>query len=350
MLLLTWACARQDPRVFDEVLDWLVQNGRWINVVRLSTLMEKDQVCPPSLVGAVAAFMAQRMDKTTVCRLLRISFETVAALVIDVVAEHINAERLNSLYRIGVDEISYRKGHRYLTIVADHDAGSSVVWAGEGKNADTLGEFYELLGKDRCRQLEAVSMDMGGAYAKATTKHAKQAKQCIDPFHVIKLANEAVDKVRRQLWQASGQERKIKHTRWALLKDPGSLTDKQRATLNELRDSRNVLYRCWQLKEALRDLYRDVRPDAAEGYLKWWLGWASRSRIKPFVVLARTIRKHRDGILAAIQLGLSNSRLEGLNSKIRLITHRRYGHHTAQALLAMIWHCCGGITIELPLK
>lgn len=312
----------------------------------------------------LAAHMAQRMDKSTVCRLLRISFEALVGIVELVVAEHINDERLEGLYRIGVDEVSYRKGHRYLTIVADHDAGSSVVWAGEGKSSDTLGEFYDLLGDDGCKQLEAVSLDMGGAYAKATSKHAGHALQCIDPFHVIKLANEAIDKVRRKAWNderhhrrvgrppkdLKARARKVKHARWALLKDPASLTDAQRDTLEQLRTDRSVLYRCWQLKEALRDLYRLARPSDARAHLAWWLNWACRSRIPEIVKLSKTIRKHRDGIIAAIELGLSNSRLEGLNSKIRLINHRGYGHHTAKSLIAMIYLCCGGITIDLPLR
>lgn len=312
----------------------------------------------------LAAFMAQKMDRTTVCTLLRLSFEALAKLIEEVVAEHINDERLDELYRIGVDEISYRKGHRYLTIVADHDAGATVVWAGEGKNADALAGFYELLGPERCAQLAAVSMDMGGAYAKATTKHAPQALQCIDPFHVIKLANEAIDKVRRRAWNDTRHHnkrgrppndmkeraKKVKNARWALLKDPGSLTDAQEATLEQLKNDRSVLYRCWQLKEALRDLYRLATPADAEEHLDWWLNWACRCRIPEIVALSKTIRKHRVGIVAAITHGLSNSRLEGLNSKIRLINHRGYGHHTATALTAMIYLCCGGITIDLPLR
>jgi transposase len=139
----------------------------------------------------------------------------------------------------------------------------------------------------------------------------------------------------------------IKQTRWALLKDPDSLKDSQLAILHALRRSRSVLYRAWQLKEGLRDLYR-VRPADAPAHLKWWLAWASRCRIPAFVRLAKTIRSNRQRILAAIELGYSNSKLEGLNSKIRLINHRGYGHHSSAAVIAMIYLCCGGITVELP--
>ena len=111
-----------------------------------------------------------------------------------------------------------------------------------------------------------------------------------------------------------------------------------------------MLYHAWQLKEGVRDLYRLKRPADAEVHLEWWLAWACRSRIPAFVTLSKTVHANRERILAAIELGLSNSKLEGLNSKVRLINHRGYGHHSAPALIAMIYLCCGGITVELPLR
>ncbi len=199
----------------------------------------------------LVAFMAQRMDKTTITRLLRVSWEAVAKIVIDVVAENLDVARLEGLYRIGVDEVSYRKGHRYLTVVANHDAGGAVVWAKEGKDAATLEAFYDELGEKRCSQLEAVSLDMGGAYKKATDAKAPDARQCVDPFHLVKLANEAIDKTRRWAWNVHRDvglvsAKRVKRSRWALLKDPDQLSDSQLAVLHELRRNRSVLYRCWQ--------------------------------------------------------------------------------------------------------
>ena len=314
----------------------------------------------------VIAWMAQRVDKTTVSTLLRVSWETVAAVVVRVVAEHIDETRLDDLYRIGVDEVSFRKGHRYLTVVADHDRAGAVVWAGEGRDAATLAQFYEALGPARCDKLEAVSLDMGTAYAKATRVKAPNAVQCVDPFHVVKLANEAIDTTRRWAWnQARGGQRvadahgrgrevkgtesqRLKHTRWALLKDPARLKDSQRETLHRLRAERHVLWRAYELKEELRDLYRLKDAQRADAHLDAWLARACRSRIPAILKLSRTIRRNREAIIAAVDLGLSNSKLEGLNSKTRLINHRGYGHHTAAALIAMIYLCSGGITIKLP--
>jgi transposase len=318
----------------------------------------------------VVAFLAQRVDKTTIARLLRVSWAAVANIVTRVVADHIDDTRLEDLYRIGIDEVSYRKGHRYLTVVADHDKDGAVVWAKEGNNAETLGAFYAELGDDRKTRLEAVSLDMGKAYAQASTDAVPHVAQCVDPFHVVKLANQAIDKARRWAWNVErrtnpapkrkrghppkgsspppDKPRWIKHTRWALLKEPDRLNDNQLGVLDALRRERSVLYRCWQLKEALRDLYRLTRPQDAALHLDWWLAWACRCRIPAFVKLSQTIRANRDRILAAVELGLSNSKLEGLNSKIRLINHRGYGHHSAAALISMIYLCCGGITVQLP--
>ncbi|MGH9003517.1 MAG: ISL3 family transposase, partial [Acidimicrobiia bacterium] len=301
----------------------------------------------------VVAWLAQRTDKTTITRLLRVSWEAVARIVIVVVAEEINDARLDELYRIGVDEVSHRKGHRYLTIVADHDRAGAVVWARPGRDATTLEAFYDELGEDRTARLEAVSLDMGGAYKAATDAKAPEARQCVDPFHVIKLANEAIDKTRRWAWNLHRGEglrsaRWVKRTRWALLKDPAALKDSQIEVLHELRRQRSVLYRCWQLKEGLRDLYRLADPADAPAHLDWWLNWACRSRIPAFVAFSKTVRQNRERILAAVELGLSNSKLEGLNSKIRLINHRGYGHRSVPALIAMIYLCCGGITVQLP--
>jgi transposase len=325
----------------------------------------------------VVAWLAQRMDKTAITRLLRCSWEAVASIVTRVVADQLDDARLEQVYRIGVDEVSYRKGHRYLTVVADHDRDGAVIWAGEGKNAATLEQFYDRLGEARCRQLQAVSLDMGAAFKKATDTKAPRARQCVDPFHLVALANEAINKARRWAWNLerdkarqaavlAGPKRRgrptadsppptrndarwVKHTRWALLKDPAALKPSQLDVLHELRRSGSVLYRCWQLKEGLRDLYRLAQPQDAAEHLDWWLAWACRCRIPAFITLSKTVRANRDRILAAVELELSNSKLEGLNSKIRLINHRGYGHHSAAALIAMIYLCAGGITIELPL-
>ena len=252
---------------------------------------------------------------------------------------------------IGVDEISYRRHHRYLTSVVDHRSGA-IVWCSPGRNAETLREFFELLG-ERKESIRAVSIDMSGGYEKAIREAIPQAEIAFDPFHVVRLAQRAVDQVRRDEWNAHERShtktgRWIKGTRWSLLKAPAKQKPEQLELLAEVQQANKALYRAFLLKEELRLLYQLERPALAPAHLDAWLAWASRSQLEPFVKLARTIRLHRHGILAAIRLGLTNGRLEGLNSRIRLISHRSFGFHSAAPLIALIYLCCTGITIPLP--
>ena len=167
------------------------------------------------------------------------------------------------------------------------------------------------------------------------------------------LAQRAVDQVRRDEWNAHERSHTpkgkwIKGTRWSLLKAPEKQSAEQLALLAEVQQANRSLYRAFLLKEELRLLYQLPRPSLAGEHLDAWLVWASRSKLEPFVKLARTIRLHRNGILAAIRLGLTNGRLEGLNSRIRLISHRSFGFHSAVPPIALVYLCCSGITIRLP--
>jgi transposase len=299
----------------------------------------------------VVAWLAQQMAKTPIAGLLRIAWDTVGRIVARVTADHLDERRLQGLVRIGVDEISYRRGQRYLTSVADHRTGA-IVWCRAGRNSATLAEFFAELG-DRKDSIRAVSIDMSGEYRRAIREAIPDAHLCFDPFHVCRLASRATDQVRRDEWNAHERShtaagRWVKGTRWSLLKAPERQTVAQLATLHEVQQANRALYRAFLLREELRLLYHLDDPRLAPAHLDAWLVWASRSRLRPFVRLARTLRAHRDGILAAIHLGLSNGRLEGLNSKIRLLSHRSYGFHSADALIALVYLCCSGITIELP--
>jgi transposase len=299
----------------------------------------------------LVAFLAQQMAKAPIARLLRIAWDTVGRIIERVVADHIDEARLDDLVAIGCDEISYRKGQRYLTCVADHSSGR-IIWARPGRNARTLQAFFEELG-ERARSIRAVSIDMSAGYENAIRGAVPDAEVCFDPFHVVKLANEAVNEVRRRQWNVHGKSktdagRWIKGVRWALVKAPERHTARQAAKLAEVQHANRGLYRAFLLKEELRELYHLEDPALAPEHLKAWLAWASRSKLKPFIKLARTIRRHRDGILAAIDLGLSNARLEGLNSKVRLISHRSFGFHGPDPLIALIYLCAGGIVIDPP--
>jgi transposase len=299
----------------------------------------------------LVAWLAQQMAFAPIARLLRVGWHTIGPIVERVVADHLDQRRLEGLVWIGVDEISYRRHHRYLTSVADHATGA-IVWCSPGRNSATLQRFFDELG-DRKDSIRAVSIDMSGEYQRAIRDAVPDAEICFDPFHVVRLAARATDQVRRDEWNAHDRShtatgRWVKGTRWSLLKAPERQTVGQLATLWEVQQANRRLYRAFLLREELRLLYQLDDPALAPAHLDAWLAWASRSRLRPFVRLARTLREHRDGILAAIRLGLSNGRLEGLNSKIRLISHRAFGFHSPDPLIALVYLCCSALVIELP--
>jgi transposase len=303
----------------------------------------------------VVAWLAQRMDKTALAQLMRCAWETVAAIVTRVVAEQLDDSRLDDLYRIGVDEISYKRGHRYLTVVNNHDTGD-VVWVGTGRSVATMQAFYDELGEDRCAHLEAVTMDGGKAYIGATQTNAPEATICFDAFHVIKWTNEAVDAVFRasaipslkQQMRATRSNAPWRKARYVLRAGRQKLKKEHQQILAMIRAERVEVHKAYLLKEELRDLFQIIEPDDAAAYLTDWIKRAGMSRIGPMVSLARKIQGHFDGIVAAVQLGLSNSRSEGINTKIRVIQRRGYGHPHADSLTAMIYLCCSGMNLSLP--
>ena len=302
------------------------------------------------------AFLATKTDKTTITRLSRVDWDSVGRICERVVADGLDPARLDGLVNIGVDEVSWRKHHRYLTLVTDHTAGK-IVWGAEGKDTATLDAFFNELGESRSAALQAVSMDMGAAFNKSVRApgHAPQAVICIDPFHAVKLVGDALDKVRRITWNELRQlpdqaaAKKFKGARWSLLKRPENLTDDQAATLRQLRNRGGDLWRAYRLKESFRAIFAgDLDPDETVELIDRWCSQASRSRLAPFVKVAKTIRKFRDGILAAIRLKINNARAEGLNNHVRLIIRRAYGFHSPKAALALVMLSCGPMDLALP--
>ena len=304
----------------------------------------------------LVGWLATTMDKSALRRLVRIDWDTAGRIIERVIETGLDPERLDNLFVVGVDEVSWRKGHSYLTMVSNNATGK-FVWGRHGKDTATLDCFFDELGPERSEAIEAISMDMGPAYDKSARKpgHATNAVICYDPFHVVQLATAALDKVRRQVWQELRQlpdkdaARRFKGTRWALLKNPGDLTDEQAVTLRKLKRKGGELWRAYALKEALRAVFAGDLSEAEVGMLlDRFCSKASRSGLKPFVTVAQTIRRRRAGILAAVRLGINNARHEGLNRRIRLIINRAYGFHSPNAALALIMITLGPIKHVLP--
>ena len=354
----------------------------------------------------LVAWLATKTDKTATCRLTRIDWQTIGRIIERVGDELIDGDRLGGLFEVSIDEVAWRKGHRYLTLVGDHRR-RSVVWGTEGKGQAAADRFFTALdapaedppthpgqpswqpapaimvpfgrcptvpagagvqgawiepGSEidpaifaRAGKLRAVSMDMTGGYAKSVREHAPQAVICIDNYHVVQLATKALDEVRREHWNElrhagdSEAAKQFKHDRWALLRNADDLTDRQAATLAAIRAGGGKIARAWAMKEMVRAIFAaGLTVDAVAELIDRLLARLSRCRLAPFIRLGRTIRKHRQGILSARRLGLSNARAEALNNKVKLIVRRAYGFHSARAALALIHLTCGPTTLTLP--
>jgi transposase len=355
----------------------------------------------------LVAWLATKADRTTIKRMLRIDWDTVGRIVKRVCADELDPGRLDDLYDIGVDEVSWKRQHKYLTLVVDHHR-RQVVWGCEGSGAAAADEFFDELDPPppdaapehpkqpraasepaimvpfgpcptvpaghgipgawlesnleiepaifaRAGLLHAVSMDMGPGYAKSVREHAPHAVICIDPYHVVQLANQALDEVRRAYWNElrslGDQEaaKRFKDSRWSLLKAPEKLTDQQAATLARIKAAGGEVWRAYTLKEAVRGIFQaGLSLEDVTVLIDRLLSRLARCRLEPFIKLGKTIRKHRDGILAAIRLGINQGRTEALNNKVRLITRRAYGFHSARAALALVLLTCGPITLHLP--
>lgn len=300
----------------------------------------------------MVAYLARVTDKTQVTRLMGISWRTVGDIVERLVARRQDPDRLSKLRWIGIDEFSHRKGQRYITLVVDH-MRRRVVWAAEGRDSSSIRQFFEELGPEGRASIEGVTTDMATWFLKAIRENIPHAQVVIDRFHVQKLATDALEEVRRvqqRTTRGTPQGRTIFLSRFALLKNYGDLNAKQQTKLSEIERTNKPLFRAYLLKEGLAAALDYRQPKRAERALREWLGWAARSRLAPFVRTGRTIRKHLDGILAYIKGRMTNGLVEGINTRMRMVARRAYGFHSAGALIALLFLCCGGINLhpQLP--
>jgi transposase len=318
------------------------------------------------------AWLATQASKSTVTELMRIGWRTVGSIIsrvwADVDAQH---DRMAGLRRIGIDEISYKKGYKYLMVVVDHDE-RRLVWAAPGRTSATVREFFDLLGEDRCAQITHVSADGADFIDTIVAETCPRAVRVADPFHIVKWATEALDEVRRGAWNDAralartepkrgrgrpradapprpGSERTkaLKGARYSLWKNPENLTENQQVKLAWIAATDPRLYRAYLLKEGLRVIFTMPHQAATEA-LDRWISWARRCRIPAFVKLQKSIAKHKTRILAAIEHGLSNGLIESTNTKIRLITRMAFGFKSPEALIALALLSLGGHRPTLP--
>ena len=301
-----------------------------------------------------AAWLAVNTSKTAICQLMRIAWRTVGRICERVTAEaKAGRDLFANLTKLGFDEISIRKGQKYLTVVVDHHTGR-LVWAASGRDRKTVEKFLDLLGEERCKQIQLVSCDDADWITLPISERCPNAAICLDPWHIVKAATDALDEIRREVWNQARRSankqlaKDLKGARFALWKKPEKLTDRQQAKLAWIATLNAPIYRAYLLKEQLRAVYSADGVDDALELLDRWLKWARRCRLEPFVKLARRITQQRSKVEASLRHDLSNARVEQVNTQLRLIIRRAFGFHSYEAPIALAMLSLGGLCPPLP--
>jgi transposase len=248
---------------------------------------------------------------------------------------------------IGIDEVSRRKGQVYITVVYDLER-RMLLWVGDDRTEEAVKPFFtKEMGTRRCHTLRVVCMEMWASYAKLVREYATHAQILFDRFHIVKHLHEAVDEVRRsEMRRLSLTERVVfKRSRWLPLKSPWNLNADQKDRLSTLVKWHAPIVRAYYLKEPFQIFWDYRQLGWFKAHLEEWLSVAMRSRLEPFKKFVRLLRDHLDGILPWTKLRLSTGALEGMNNKIKSISHRSFGFRSVTNFMATIYHCCA----RLPL-
>jgi transposase len=320
------------------------------------------------------AWSSRHMSRTAIEQLHRVNWKSVGDIVkrvVDKLAGERGSHKFDNLGAIGIDETSYRKGHKYMTVVINH-ANGEVVWAAKGMGKEVLEGFFAQLSDTQREQIKLVSADGAKWIASVVEEKCPNAIRVMDPFHVVSWATDALDTVRKRVYReakivqdaslkrTAGRPRKgsevkicnasgIKGARYALWKNPEDLLDSQHAKLQMIAISNPVLYRAYRLKEHLRLIFQMDFTEAGKA-LEKWLSWAQRCRIPEFVQLRAKIKRHKDAILGSIQHELSNARIEAVNNKIKLTVRIGYGFRNIDNLIALVMLRCTSLPVALPWK
>ena len=293
-------------------------------------------------LGNAVALLARELSWQGTARQYGLNWKTVAGIVRRAVQYGLGKRKRPPVHVIGIDEVSRRKGQVYLTVVYDLER-RVLLWVGDDRTEEAVKPFFtKAMGRRRCATLRVVCVDMWAAYANLVEEYARNAQILFDRFHIVKHLNEAVDEVRRsEMRRLVGKEKaEFKSTRWLLLKNPWNLTTDQQERLSTLVRLNLPIVRAWYLKEAFQ-LFWDYRQRArARAHLEKWMNSAMRSRLEPLKRFVRMLRSHLAGILAWTNIRLSNGALEGMNNKIKSISHRSFGFRSAKNFIAAIYHCC----------
>jgi transposase len=290
----------------------------------------------------------QIMSQKAAAELLRLPASTLSDLLHRLIRRLREGHRIRRLKTIGIDEISYRKGHKYATLVYDLDR-SCVVWIGQGKGRAAIDQFFnEALSDYQKARISTACCDMSQAYIGAIEDHCPNATLVLDRFHIVKALNEAVDEVRKAQWREAAQaDRKaLKGLRWLLYRHSSTRTQQDTRNLKALDKHNRRIYRAWRLKEEFEHFWDYKATWAAERFLKRWTKSALLSRLEPMRKFVHTLRKHQHAVVAFIDTRVTNAIAEGINRIVRMVNNRASGYRNLEAFSDMIYLAAGDL--DLP--
>lgn len=301
------------------------------------------------LTNAFVCFLARwakLLPWVEVARLFRCAWNTVASAVKWAVAYGLANRDISDVRNIGIDEISRRRGHTYVTNVYDL-IGGRLLWSGDGRTKETLQSFFSSWGPESIAHIQGICCDMWNPYVDTINSQAPHAVLVFDKFHIIRHLMDAVDAVRRDEIRAKGKEHKelVARTRYIWLKNPWNLTDKQKDRLHILEKMNLKIFRAYLLKESFREFWSCTTRERAEQFLKHWFWLATHSRLKPMRDFAWLLRRHQTSILNYFDMPLTNATVEGLNNKAKKISHKAYGYKSVSTFILNMYHGLGNLIL-----
>ncbi len=309
----------------------------------------KHQLCDAYML--YLADWAKKMSWKEVAQRFRTSWEKVFHSVEYVVNWGLEHRDMNGITAIGVDEVQWHKGHRYLTLVYQIDsANTRLLWIGKERTEATFQTFFDQLGEEAVKRIQYVCSDMWKPYLKVIKQRASHALNILDRFHIVARMNKALDEVRASEHRAmkqDGYEPVLTKSRWLLLKRPENLTQLQDTKLQELLQYNLKSIRAYLLKEEFQHLWDYVSPAWAGKFIDQWTTKVMRSKIEPMKREAKTIRRHKDLILNwfIAKKAFSSGVVEGLNTKVKLTVRKSYGFRTFKCTEIALYHVLGKLPV-----
>ena len=294
---------------------------------------------------ALIVAMSKEMTVSAIADMVNVHEDSLWRILSHYVKEAMVKTNLSNLDIIGVDEISVKKGHSYVTLFYDLNK-DRVIHIENGKGKDGFRKFRDFLStKTNPDNIRYISMDMSPAFKSGAKEYFPNAKVVFDKFHIVKMMNDAIDKVRRSEYQSN---KELGKTRFMWLKNPENLTDREIIKMKSIKDLDTKTAKAYKFKLALKRLWEIKNTRAAREYLEKWHYWGTHSNIKEIITLAKMIKRNSYGILESIKGDISNGVVEGLNNKIKTAFKRSYGLKTEMYRNTMIFLMAG--KLKLPTR